>query len=67
MKQTASFVITRVHRDDLKEVFPESMHEAIDALTDAEMETIARGMHEADLAGDFWYRLEQVAEEILAG
>lgn len=67
MKQIEWVVITRLHRDDIKRQFPESMAEAIDGLTDEEMETIARRMHEADLAGDFWYRLEVIAEEILAG
>ncbi len=67
MKQIEWVVMSRLHRTDVKRLFPESMAEAIDALTDEEMETIARRMHEADLAGDFWYRLEVIAEEIFAG
>ena len=67
MKQTAFFVITRLHRDDLKSQFPDIPEATIDALSDGAMETIARRMHEADLAGDFWYRLELVAEGIFTG
>jgi hypothetical protein len=65
MKQQAYFVITRLHRDDLKSQFPDIPEERIDALSDEAMESIAHWMHEADLAGDFWDRLELVAEELL--
>jgi hypothetical protein len=57
-----SFIIARLHRDDLKRAFPEKL----EALSDETMEAIARVMRDVDLAGDFWDRLRLVGEAFLA-
>jgi len=61
------YVITRLHKDDIKQEFPE-LADQIDALADDEMAYIAEKMAEAyldDVAGCYWSSLREIAGTFL--
>jgi hypothetical protein len=61
------YVITRLHKDDIKQEFPE-LADQIDALADDEMAYSAEKMAEAyldDVSGCYWNSLREIAEEVL--
>jgi len=59
------YVITRLHKDDIRELFPQDTKK-IDALTDEDMQYIARKPEEYFVEyGGYWDVLEGIAEKVL--
>ena len=57
------FVITRLHREDIKHLFPVKEKD-IDNLTDSQMKYLARKMGDDYLEQLYWGSLKILAEEL---
>ena len=61
MSEDGYFVITRLHREDIKTVFPDNEKD-IDNLTDGQMKYLARKMSDDYLEQLYWGSLEILAK-----
>ncbi len=59
------FPITGVAREDLLSVFPDSK-EAIERVSDEDMEYVARKMADGYLECCFWIQLRELGEQVLS-
>lgn len=65
MSQDKFYVITRLHKDDIREVLP-LLSLNIDLLTDEDMEDIAQNLGEWFVEyGGYWSALEDIAQDVI--